>query len=142
MQLHHLHAFLALAQDLNFRRAAARLYISQPAQSAQVAELERLLCVQLFQRDRSGTRLTADGLALVPVARSAVAAMAEVELAGTKLACSAAATRDRSASSSSRTRSARARSVMSRRTTSAPAGRPSRSASGSRLTSKVRTLSP
>lgn len=81
MELHHLHAFLALAQDLNFRRAAARLYISQPALSAHVAELERHLGVRLFQRDRSGTRLTEDAVALLPVARSAVAAIVEVELA-------------------------------------------------------------
>ena len=81
VELHHLHAFLAVAQDLNFRRAAARLYVSQPALSARVAELERHLGVRLFQRNRSGTRLTDDGQALVAVAREAVAAVAEVELA-------------------------------------------------------------
>jgi DNA-binding transcriptional LysR family regulator len=81
VELHHLHAFLAVAQDLNFRRAAARLFISQPALSAQIAELERHLGVRLFHRDRSGTRLTDDGRALVAVAREAVAAVAGVELA-------------------------------------------------------------
>lgn len=81
MQLHQLHAFLAVAHDLSFRRAAERLCLSQPALSAQIAELERHLGVRLFERDRSGTRLTDDGRVLVPVARSAVAAVAEVELA-------------------------------------------------------------
>lgn len=81
MQLHQLHAFLAVAHDLSFRRAAERLCVSQPALSAQIAELERHLGVRLFHRDRSGTRLTADGAALVSVARVAVAAVAEVEVA-------------------------------------------------------------
>jgi DNA-binding transcriptional LysR family regulator len=81
LQLHQLHAFLAVAHDLSFRRAAERLCVSQPALSAQIAELERHLGVQLFKRDRAGTQITDDGRALVPVARSAVAAMAEVELA-------------------------------------------------------------
>lgn len=81
MQLHQLHAFLAVAQDLSFRRAASRLCLSQPALSAQIADLERHLGVRLFHRDRSGTRLTGEGAALVPIARSAVAAVAQVELA-------------------------------------------------------------
>jgi DNA-binding transcriptional LysR family regulator len=57
------------------------LYLSQSALSAQITALERELGVQLFRRDRSGTQLTRDGLDLVGVARSAVAAVAEVELA-------------------------------------------------------------
>lgn len=81
MQINQLHAFLAVATHLNFRRAAASLYLSQGALSAQIQALERELGVQLFDRDRSGTRLTRDGLDLVAVARSAVAAVAEVELA-------------------------------------------------------------
>jgi DNA-binding transcriptional LysR family regulator len=81
VQVNQLHAFLAVARYLSFRRAAESLYLSQSALSAQINALERDLGVQLFRRDRSGTQLTRDGLDLVPVARSAVAAVAEVELA-------------------------------------------------------------
>ncbi len=81
MQITHLHAFLAVAEELNFRRAAARVFLSQPALSAQIRQLEHDLGVRLFERDKRGTRLSADGRALVPVARDALAAIAEIELA-------------------------------------------------------------
>jgi len=79
VQLQQLHAFLALAGDLSFRRAAARTHFSQAAFSAQIAALEAALGVRLFERDRGGTRLTADGRALLPVVREAIDAVAEVE---------------------------------------------------------------
>jgi DNA-binding transcriptional LysR family regulator len=81
VQLQGLHAFLAVAEDLSFRRAAARMHLSQPALSAQVATLESHLGVHLFSRDRTGTSLTPEGRELLPLARAAVDAAAEVELA-------------------------------------------------------------
>jgi DNA-binding transcriptional LysR family regulator len=84
VQIGQLHAFLAVADELSFRRAAARLYLSQPALSAQVRQLERELGIRLFDRDRTGTRLTPEGQDLVPVARGAVAAFLEVELAASR----------------------------------------------------------
>lgn len=81
MQLQQLHAFLAVAEDLSFRRAATRMHLSQPALSAQIAALEGHLGVQLFRRDRAGTSLTQEGCDLVPLARAAVDAVAQVELA-------------------------------------------------------------
>jgi DNA-binding transcriptional LysR family regulator len=81
VQLQGLHAFLAVAEDLSFRRAAARMHLSQPALSAQVSALESHLGVQLFSRDRAGTSLTPEGHDLLPLARAAVDAAAEVELA-------------------------------------------------------------
>jgi DNA-binding transcriptional LysR family regulator len=81
MQVNQLHAFLAVARCLSFSRAAQSLYLSQPALSAQIKALERDLGVQLFRRGPSGTRLTREGLDLLNLAREAVAAVAEVELA-------------------------------------------------------------
>ena len=79
MQIQQLHAFLAVAEDLSFRRAAARLHFSQAALSTQIAALEAHLGARLFQRGRFGTELTDDGRALLPLARTAVAAVAQVE---------------------------------------------------------------
>ncbi len=75
MTIDQLRAFLAVAEVMNVRRAAARLAISQPALSAQIAALERSLKVRLFARDRSGTTLTAEGAALLPTAAAALAAV-------------------------------------------------------------------
>jgi len=81
VQLQGLHAFLAVAEDLSFRRAGARMHLSQPALSAQIAALENHLGVRLFSRGRMGTSLTVEGRDLLPLARAAVDAAAEVELA-------------------------------------------------------------
>lgn len=53
--------FAELAGVLHFRRAAEVLNISQPALSAQVAEMETHLGVRLFERSHAGVRLTEDG---------------------------------------------------------------------------------
>ncbi len=72
--LRQLEYFVALAERLNFRRAAEACFVSQPSLSAQIAGLEGTLGVQLFERDRRGVRLTAAGEALVPGARETLAA--------------------------------------------------------------------
>lgn len=53
MELKQLEYFLKVAEQLNFSRAAESLYISQPALSYQIAELEREVGAELFVRDRS-----------------------------------------------------------------------------------------
>lgn len=53
--------FLVLAEELNYRRAAERLHLTQPPLSRQIAALEAALGVSLFDRDTVGTRLTAAG---------------------------------------------------------------------------------
>jgi len=61
--------FLAIAQCESFRRAAERLGVSQPTLTAQIAQLETILGVRLFERSRSGTRLAPVGRDLVQHAR-------------------------------------------------------------------------
>src|SRR5258708_25895202 len=56
--------FSAVAAEGNVTRAAARLFVSQPALTKQIKQLERQLGVQLFIRSRSGMALTAAGEAL------------------------------------------------------------------------------
>lgn len=72
MELKQLQYFLTVAEHLNFSRAAEALYISQPALSYQIAELERELDTELFIRDRRKVSLTSSGAALLQPAREAL----------------------------------------------------------------------
>ncbi|GAB2666712.1 LysR family transcriptional regulator [Nocardia goodfellowii] len=65
--------FVAVAEQLNFTRAAERLYISQPALSKQLRVLEKHLGAELFVRDGRSVQLTAVGAALLPHARRVLA---------------------------------------------------------------------
>lgn len=81
MELKQLQYFLAVAEHLNFSRAAERLYVSQPTLSYQIAELERELGSPLFVRDRRKVFLTPAGGALLPMARRVLDAAQEIQTA-------------------------------------------------------------
>ena len=72
IEMRHIRAFLTLAHTLNFRRAADELYMTQPAMSRIIQELERELGAALFLRDNHRVRLTEVGVALLPMTQTAI----------------------------------------------------------------------
>jgi DNA-binding transcriptional LysR family regulator len=75
MELRRLTYFLAVAERLNFSRAAEALHIAQPAISQQIRALEEALGVRLFDRIGKRVTLTDAGQALLPHARRILAAV-------------------------------------------------------------------
>ena len=74
--------FVAVAERLSFRAAADACFVTQPGLSAQLKDLERLLGVQLFERNQRTVLLTPAGETLLPLARSILTASGEfVDLA-------------------------------------------------------------
>ncbi|QES89114.1 LysR family transcriptional regulator [Rhizosphaericola mali] len=61
IELRHLKYFQILAEELHYRKAAERLFISQPGLSRQIKQMEELLNVKLFERSRREVQLTAAG---------------------------------------------------------------------------------
>jgi DNA-binding transcriptional LysR family regulator len=69
MELRHLRYFIAVAEELNFSRAAERLHVSQPPLSRQIRSLEAELKVKLLDRNTQAVRLTRVGHAVLACSR-------------------------------------------------------------------------
>lgn len=70
MELRHFVAFLAVAEELHFGRAAEKLHLAQPALSQMIRGLERELGTSLFERTTRKVRLTPSGEALLEPAKA------------------------------------------------------------------------
>jgi DNA-binding transcriptional LysR family regulator len=77
LELRHLRAFVAVAEERNFTRAATRLQLTQPALSRTIAALERIVGTTLVFRNRRTVQLTAAGGRFLPHARRALAVVEE-----------------------------------------------------------------
>ncbi|MDR1279936.1 MAG: LysR family transcriptional regulator [Opitutaceae bacterium] len=69
MELRHLRYFVAVAEELNFRRAAERLHVSAPTLSVQIRDLESHIDTRLLERDTTRVRLTVAGEVFLREAR-------------------------------------------------------------------------
>ena len=64
IELRHLHYFRILAEELHFRKAAERLFISQPGLSRQIKQMEEIYQTKLFDRGKRSVLLTESGMYL------------------------------------------------------------------------------
>lgn len=92
MDTRQLEYFVAVAEELNFTRAAVRLFAAQSTVSAGIRSLEQELGVAVFDRSTKAVSLTAAGTALLPEARAAIEALDRVR---SSVALSAAGVRGR-----------------------------------------------
>ncbi|MFE4456551.1 LysR family transcriptional regulator [Nocardia tengchongensis] len=83
MELRQLRYFVAVAEELHFRRAAERLFISTPTLSQQIRAIEREVGGPLLIRGNHGVELTAAGEVLLKTARNVLEA-AEIALRETR----------------------------------------------------------
>jgi DNA-binding transcriptional LysR family regulator len=77
VELRHLRAFVAVAAERNFTRAAERMHVTQPALSRTIAALERMVGATLVFRNRRTVELTAAGGRFLPHAHRVLAVLEE-----------------------------------------------------------------
>lgn len=80
MDLNHLRAFIAVANEGNLTRAASRLHLTQAAVSVQLKSLQQELDLTLLVRTSSGLTLTKDGKEVLPFAERILAAVSALEV--------------------------------------------------------------
>lgn len=80
MELRHIRYFLAVAEEANFTRAAAKLGIGQPPLSQQIRDLEAEIGAALFHRVPHGAELTAAGEAFLTEAKASLASAEKAKL--------------------------------------------------------------
>jgi DNA-binding transcriptional LysR family regulator len=85
MELRHLRYFVAVAEDLNFTKAAAKLRLAQPSLTRQIRNLEEEIGVRLLNRSKNKVALTEEGRSFLADARRIVAIAAESVLAVQRL---------------------------------------------------------
>ncbi|MEU3526882.1 LysR family transcriptional regulator [Streptomyces sp. NPDC038707] len=84
--VHQLRLLLTLAEELHFKRAAGKLYLTQPALSQQIRSLEQRLGVRFFTRTSRRVELTPEGQALLPLVKNVVDATDQLRNAASRSA--------------------------------------------------------
>ena len=79
MTLNELRYIVAVSQENNFRRAAERVFVSQPALSLAIQKLEEELGVQIFERSRTAVSMTPIGELIVAQAQRALEEVAQIK---------------------------------------------------------------
>jgi DNA-binding transcriptional LysR family regulator len=77
VELRHLKYFIAVAEELNFTRAAEKLHLAQPSLTRQIHDLEEELGVRLFDRTKYRVSLTKEGKAFLADAERLIALSVE-----------------------------------------------------------------